>query len=239
MVRTLSNCQLLEPLYESENSIVYRGQRQSDARPIILKILKEDYPTAAELTRYRQEYEITRSLDFEGVVNVYGIEPYQRSLAILLEDFGGCSLKEHFLGQSVPVSQFLSLAIRVVEILGQIHSQNVIHKDLNPSNLLLNPETGELRIIDFGISTQLSRENPTLTSPRVLEGTLAYISPEQTGRMNRSLDYRTDFYSLGVTFYELLTGTLPFPALDPLELVHTRFPPMKSIPRSRKFFRML
>jgi serine/threonine protein kinase len=109
--------------------------------------------------------------------------------------------------------------------LGSIHAANVIHKDINPSNIVFNPETGQLKIIDFGISTQLTRENPILTkalvkNPNVLEGTLAYMSPEQTGRMNRSLDYRTDFYSLGVTFYELLTGQLPFETTDALELVH-------------------
>ena len=220
MIRTLSNCQLLEQIYESVNSLVYRGRRESDQRPIIVKILKEDYPTVAELTRYRQEYEITHSLSIEGVIDVYGIEPYQRTLAILLEDFGGCSLKDYFLGQPIPIQQFLTLAIRLVDILGKIHHQNIIHKDINPSNILWNPSNGALRIIDFGISTQLSRENPTLKNPQVLEGTLAYISPEQTGRMNRSLDYRSDFYSLGVTFYELLTGRLPFTTQDALELVH-------------------
>ncbi|MEM9136007.1 MAG: AAA family ATPase [Cyanobacteria bacterium P01_F01_bin.42] len=220
MVRTLPNCQLLEQIYESANSIVYRGQRENDCQPVILKILKEDYPTAAELTRYRQEYEITKSLEIDGVIKVYGIEPYQRTLAILLEDFGGGSLKEHFLGQPVSVPQFLDLASRIVKILNNIHSCRIIHKDINPSNILLNPETGELKIIDFGISTRLGRESPTLKNPSVLEGTLAYISPEQTGRMNRALDYRTDFYSLGVTFYELLTGRLPFPSTDALELVH-------------------
>lgn len=104
--------------------------------------------------------------------------------------------------------------------MGAIHASNIIHKDINPANIVFNPETEIIKIIDFGISTQLTRENPTLKNPNVLEGTLAYTSPEQTGRMNRSLDYRTDFYSLGVTFYELLTGQLPFESTDALELVH-------------------
>ncbi|MEG4330015.1 serine/threonine-protein kinase PknK, partial [Microcoleus sp. herbarium5] len=116
--------------------------------------------------------------------------------------------------------EFLQIAIATTEILGQIHSANIIHKDINPSNIVYNPETEQLKIIDFGISTQLTRETPILKNPGLLEGTLAYISPEQTGRMNRTLDYRTDFYSLGVTFYELLTGKLPFDTEDALELVH-------------------
>ncbi|MEM6446977.1 MAG: serine/threonine-protein kinase, partial [Cyanobacteria bacterium P01_D01_bin.123] len=211
---------LLERIYESENSLVYRGRSQVDDLPVIIKILKEDYPTPAELTRYRQEYEITRTLNLDGVIRVCGLEPYKRTLAIVLEDFGGQSLKTLFSKSCISPAKLLDLALQIVDILGQIHAQNIIHKDINPSNILLNPETQQLKIIDFGISTQLSREKPTLKNPRVLEGTLSYISPEQTGRMNRSLDYRTDFYSLGVTFYELLTGQLPFPTTDALELVH-------------------
>jgi len=122
--------------------------------------------------------------------------------------------------RSFTLEEFLLLAIATTEILGKIHSANIIHKDINPSNIVYNPQTKQLKIIDFGISTQLTRETPSLKNPGVLEGTLAYISPEQTGRMNRALDYRTDFYSLGVTFYELLTGKLPFETEDALELVH-------------------
>jgi len=212
-------------IYESANSLVYRGIRQGDNTPVILKVLKEDYPTPAELTRYKQEYEITRSLNIEGVIKAYSQQDYQRSLVMLLEDFGGESLAK-WMQESpqaycpVPLAEFLRLAITITEILSRIHAANVIHKDINPGNIVLNPNTGAVKIIDFGISTQLTRTNPTFKNPNVLEGTLAYISPEQTGRMNRTLDYRTDFYSLGVTFYELLTGQLPFTTTDILELVH-------------------
>ncbi len=229
MRRVIGNYLLAEKIYESANSEVYRGSRESDRRSFILKILKQDYPTAQELTRYKQEYEITRNLNLDGVIQAYELEPYQRTLVMILEDFGASSLTKlmnksclfHQIGGSVErIPEFLRLALKITEILGQIHAANIIHKDINPSNIVLNPKTRELKIIDFGISTILTRENPTLKHPNVLEGTLAYISPEQTGRMNRSLDYRTDFYSLGVTFYELLTGQLPFPSSDPMELVH-------------------
>ncbi|MBD1889845.1 hybrid sensor histidine kinase/response regulator [Coleofasciculus sp. FACHB-SPT9] len=212
-------------IYESANSLVYRGIREDDNTPVILKVLKEDYPTPVELTRYKQEYEITRSLNIDGVVKAYSQQDYQRTLVIILEDFGGESLAK-WMQESpqaycpLPLAQFLSLAIAITEILGSIHATNVIHKDINPSNIVLNPNTGVVKLIDFGISTQLTRTNPTFKNPNVLEGTLAYMSPEQTGRMNRTLDYRTDFYSLGVTFYKLLTGQLPFPTTDILELVH-------------------
>jgi predicted ATPase/signal transduction histidine kinase/GAF domain-containing protein/tRNA A-37 threonylcarbamoyl transferase component Bud32 len=212
-------------IYESSNSLVYRGNRVEDGQAIILKLLKQDYPSSQELTRYRQEYQITCSLNLEGVIKAYSQQDYQRTLVILLEDFGGESL-EYWMRQRsegfcpMSLSTFLRLAIDVTDTLGKIHAANVIHKDINPGNIVLNPNTGVVKIIDFGIATQFSRTNPTFKSLHVLEGTLAYLSPEQSGRMNRSIDYRTDFYSLGVTFYELLTGRLPFPTTDVLELVH-------------------
>ncbi|MEG4963702.1 MULTISPECIES: AAA family ATPase [unclassified Microcoleus] len=207
-------------LYESANSLVYRAIREADSQRIILKLLKESYPTPQELVRYRTEYRITQELKEAGAVQVYDLQKYQNSLVMFVEDFGGESLKIWMQQRKFTLEEFLLIAIPTTEILGQIHSANIIHKDINPSNIVYNPETEQLKIIDFGISTQLSRETPILKNPGVLEGTLAYISPEQTGRMNRTLDYRTDFYSLGVTFYELLTGKLPFETEDALELVH-------------------
>ncbi|MBW4428932.1 MAG: AAA family ATPase [Nostoc desertorum CM1-VF14] len=213
-----------DKIYESDNSLVYRGIRDDGVR-IVVKMLKLDYPSPGELTRYRQEYKITRSLNLKGVVKAYSQQDYQRTLVIILEDFGGESLEQWMHKRPdifcpMPLSTFLGVAIAVCDILGRIHAANVIHKDINPGNIVLNLETGVVKIIDFGIATQFNRTNPTFKSPHVLEGTLAYLSPEQTGRMNRMLDYRTDFYSLGVTFYQLLTGQLPFPTQDILELVH-------------------
>jgi predicted ATPase/serine phosphatase RsbU (regulator of sigma subunit)/tRNA A-37 threonylcarbamoyl transferase component Bud32 len=222
----INGYEILTQIYESANSTVYRGIRQQDNQAVILKFLKEDYPTPSELVRYKQEYEITRNLNIDGVIKAYELKPYQMTLCIILEDFGASSLKQLMderrdSGTGVlPLQEFLSIAIKTAEILSSIHAANIVHKDINPANIIFNPEIGLLKIIDFGISTQFTRENPTLKNPNVLEGTLAYISPEQTGRMNRSLDYRTDFYSLGVTFYELLTGQLPFETTDALELVH-------------------
>ncbi|HBL58476.1 MAG TPA: hypothetical protein DDZ80_08150 [Cyanobacteria bacterium UBA8803] len=216
----LAGCQILAQIYESANSLIYRGIRNSDHQPVILKVLKQDYPTLEQITRYQQEYQITRSLNIGGAIQAYSLETYQRTLVILFEDFGGSSLKLLMSDRTFTLKEFLRLAIRITESLGKIHAANIIHKDINPSNIVFNPDTGQLKIIDFGIATVLSRENPTLKNPAVLEGTLAYMSPEQTGRMNRSLDYRTDFYSLGATFYELLTHQLPFATDDPIELVH-------------------
>ncbi|BAY09960.1 AAA family ATPase [Calothrix sp. NIES-2098] len=213
-----------DKIYESPNSLVYRGIRK-DGVAVVVKMLKLDYPSPQELTRYRQEYKITRSLNLEGVIKAYSQQDYQRTLVILLEDFGAESLEKWMHKRPdvfcpMPLSTFLRIAIALTKILGRIHAANVIHKDINPGNIVLNLDTGVIKIIDFGIATQFNRTNPTFKNPHVLEGTLAYLSPEQTGRMNRLLDYRTDFYSLGVTFYELLTGQLPFPTTDVLELLH-------------------
>nr|WP_322711273.1 PAS domain S-box protein [Nostoc sp. ChiSLP03a]MDZ8212475.1 PAS domain S-box protein [Nostoc sp. ChiSLP03a] len=211
-------------IYESSATLVYRGIRERENCAVIAKVLKHDYPSSQELTRYRQEYEITRSFNIEGVVKAYSQQDYQRTLVILLEDFGGESLEYWMRQQSdlgpMPLPIFLDVAIAIINTLGRIHAANVIHKDINPGNIVFNPNTGVVKIIDFGIATRLSRTNHTFKSLHLLEGTPAYLSPEQTGRMNRMLDYRTDFYSLGATFYELLTGQLPFPTQDILELVH-------------------
>ncbi len=212
--------QVISQIYESANSQVYRGIRETDNRSVIVKILKEDFPTVGELTRYKQEYEILRQLKSDGIIKAYSLESYQRTLAIILEDFGGSSLKTLMRDRKFALSELLFIAIEIVESLDRIHAANIIHKDINPSNIVYNPATQQLKIIDFGIATVLTRSQTTLKNPTVLEGTLPYISPEQTGRMNRSVDYRTDFYSLGVTFYEMFGGALPFETLDPIELVH-------------------
>jgi predicted ATPase/class 3 adenylate cyclase len=219
MIR-LPGIKVLAQIYESANTLVYRGIKERDNQPIILKLLKEDYPTPAELFRYQQEYEITRNLNLGGVVKAYDLQNYQNTLVMLLEDFGGVALNILLEKSKLTLSEFLNLAIQVTEILGKIHHTNIIHKDINPSNIVFNSQTRELKIIDFGLSTILSRESFSLKNPNLLEGTLAYISPEQTGRMNRVIDYRSDFYSLGVTFYEMLTNQLPFDATDAMELVH-------------------
>ena len=219
-MQTIGDYQIVEQIYESSNSLVYRGKRERDGDRFILKVLRENYPTAQELTRYKQEYEITCSLDLEGVVKVYDLQRYKNSLVMILEDFGGESLQILLKKKPFGLEEFLLIGIKITDALGKLQAANIIHKDINPSNIVVNPATEQLKIIDFGISTVLSWESVPIDNPNILEGTLAYISPEQTGRMNRVMDYRTDFYSLGVTFYELLTGRLPFDRKDPIELLH-------------------
>ena len=193
----ISGYQIYEHLYESANSLVYRAHRQTDQSPVILKVLKEAYPSPERIAWFKREYEVTLNLHMEGVPRVYALETAQNRWLMVLEDFGGDSLSRLRLAARLSLREFLHLAIRVTDILGQIHQHNIMHKDLNPANIVYKPTTGQVKIIDFGISTVLSREKPAFRNPNVLEGTLAYMSPEQTGRMNRAMDYRTDFYSLG------------------------------------------
>ncbi|MGQ7847267.1 AAA family ATPase [Granulosicoccus sp. 3-233] len=210
-----------ERLYESRNSLIVRASRDSDGLPVVIKILKNDYPSPEELARYRREFEITRSLDLPGVIHSYELRRHEKTLLMVLEDFDGMSLADLMANRSLSLDEFLDAAIQLVEALKHIHQAGIVHKDICPANLVINPGTGEIKFIDFGIATRFSSEQPVLSSPEVLEGTLAYMSPEQTGRMNRTLDYRSDFYSLGATFHEMLTGVRPFENVDFMELVHS------------------
>ncbi|MBD1832379.1 AAA family ATPase [Cyanobacteria bacterium FACHB-472] len=218
---TLPGYEITQVLHEGISTIIYRACRQLDKSSVIIKALKPEYPTLEELSRLRHEYKILENaVDIEGIVKPLALENYHNSLALILPDFGAESLKKYLGDRSLEVTKFLNIAIQLASSLAQLHQAQIIHKDIKPHNIVINPQTGQVKLIDFSIASSLERENQTLGNPNLLEGTLAYMSPEQTGRMNRSIDYRTDFYSLGVTFYEMLTGNLPFDAIEPLELVH-------------------
>ncbi|MEG4006755.1 AAA family ATPase [Microcoleus sp. Pol11C1] len=218
----LTGYQILDRIYSGTRTLVYRGIRLCDQKPVAIKVLRNEYPTFSELLHFRNQYTIAKNLNLPGIIQTYSLEPYRNGYALIVEDFGGISLKE-WAGKEKMVQslvEFFQIAIDLSNTLDILCRQRIIHKDIKPANILINPETKQVKLIDFSIASLLPRETQTLMSPNVLEGTLSYLSPEQTGRMNRGLDYRTDFYSLGVTFYELLTGKLPFSSSDPMELIH-------------------
>ncbi|HYF66264.1 MAG TPA: serine/threonine-protein kinase PknK, partial [Herpetosiphonaceae bacterium] len=221
-------------LHRSDHSVVYRGRRSSDGAAVVLKFLTGRYPLAYSNAKLRQEYRLSQDLDSPAIVRAAGLEPHNGSYALVLEDFGGVALREYLAGRPQPPREFLRIALQIVEALSVIHASAIIHKDIKPSNIIINPQTGQVKVSDFGIASLLPRENPAVGSPDLLEGTLAYISPEQTGRMNRPIDYRSDFYSLGVLCYEMLTGELPFHSADPLELVHQHIARVPEAPEQRR-----
>ncbi len=231
----LPNYRFRETISEGSKTVVYRGVRNADNLPVVAKILKKLYPSKAELNWLEYEYRIVKQLDLPCISDIYSIENSGNSKIVLMEDFGAIPL-DRFLHLGTPdIKTFLKLAISITKAIGEIHKKNVIHKDLKPGNILINPQSQEIKLTGFGISAQLNRENQQAVAQDMLGGTLAYISPEQTGRMNRSIDYRSDLYSLGATFYEMLTGTPPFKTLDRTEIIHAQIarqpdPPTKQRP---------
>ena len=214
-----------EQLYNGSRTQVYRGIRENDEKPVVIKLLKNPYPNFSELVQFRNQYTIAKNLNYKGIIQTYSLENYQNGYALVMEDMGGISLNEYFTNDVetryiASVQEFLQIAISLCNTLDILYHHRIIHKDIKPANILINPETKQVKLIDFSIASLLPKETQTVLNANVLEGTLSYISPEQTGRMNRGIDYRTDFYSLGVTFYELLTGELPFKSNDAMELVH-------------------
>ncbi len=214
--------QLSEVINSGINTLIYRGIRERDRQPIIVKTLKAESPAIEQLARLKHEYQIAAHLQAEGIVKVYSLESTQNSLALILEDFGGKSLREILSSLKSPLElqSFLPIAIQLAEALSFLHQNQIIHKDIKPGNIIINSQTNQVKITDFSIASRLSKEDSPIINPGRFEGTLAYMSPEQTGRMNRSIDYHTDFYSLGVTFYEMLTGEVPCKGEDAIEIVH-------------------
>jgi predicted ATPase/signal transduction histidine kinase len=227
-IANLSDYLMTEKLYVGTRTLVYRGIRTRDQYPVVVKLLRNKYPTFNELVQFRNQYIIAKNLDFPHLVKALTLEVYQNSYVLVMEDFGGVSLSTYLKtatnetqpSQVLPLAEFLQLAIQLTDIIHYLYQKRVIHKDIKPANILINPDTKQIQLIDFSIASLLPRETQEIQNPNILEGTLAYLSPEQTGRMNRGIDYRSDFYSLGVTFYELLTGKLPFISDDPMKLVH-------------------
>ena len=216
----ISNYEINEKIYESRLSLVYRGIRKTDKQPVILKFLNVEYPSLEQVNSFYYEYEILKTFNSQNVIKVYDYIKYGNSFAIVLEDFDGIPLNAND-WKILNISSILKLFIKIIDIIEEVHKNNVIHKDISPANILWNRENNTLKIIDFGIATKLSNEKILNINPEILEGKLAYISPEQTGRMNRTVDYRADFYSLGATFYEVLTGQQPFhDAKDEMELIY-------------------
>ena len=220
-MQNLSKYLINSTLHEGVETVIYRGQKSTHRPATILKLLKAEYPTLEAITRLKHEYQIRKNLDSEQIVKTISLETFDHRLGLVLEDFAGESLGQLLEKEILSPRAILNIAIQITKALEYLHQNQIIHKDIKPSNIIINSQTKQVKLTDFGIATKLNKENPQFNNPNSVEGTLAYMSPEQTGRMNRTLDYRTDFYSLGITLYEMLTGKLPFTSSDPLEIVYS------------------
>lgn len=209
-----------EELYSGPQSIVYRGTRSTDAQSVIIIVLNQEYPSELLLSYFRREFEIARKVSGEGNLLVYDLVRHNNTLAIVMEDINGVSLSNFIRSGSLSLSEKLSLAVKTAHSLSLIHKKQVIHKNICPPNIVWNQKTGRLAIINFGFAAELKREMSHQMQKGVLEGTPDYMSPEQTGRINRPVDRRSDLYSLGVTLYELFTGKLPFVGKDESEIIY-------------------
>lgn len=212
----------LQILWEGQERILYRGL--SDGGPdrrssVLVAVPASEHPTLDVLARLAHEYDLAAQLNDDWAARPLQFVREPGRTVLVLGDPGGDPLAK-LLGSPMELGQFLRLAVALSVAVGRLHAQGLIHKDINPANVLVSTATGQVWLTGFGYASRLPRERQSPEPPELVAGTLAYMSPEQTGRMNRSIDSRSDLYSLGVTFYEMLTGSLPFTALEPLEWVH-------------------
>ncbi len=217
---TLSGYQTQEQLYESEQSLIFRAAREPDGLRVVLKVLKDAQPTPERIARFKREYLLLKELDLPGVVKAHELVNAAGHWLFIQEDFGGESLARLGLAGRMEIGELLPLACDIAGHLASVHQRTIVHKDVNPSNIVLDRRSGVVKLIDFGISTRLAREPVAFHHPSLIEGTPAYLAPEQTGRINQPLDHRADLYALGCTLYELCAGRPPFDAKDLIELVH-------------------
>jgi predicted ATPase/signal transduction histidine kinase len=212
----------LEPIREGADFILYRGRQHGSPSPVLAIAVSAEQPSPQSLRRLEHEYSLAAELDPAWAAKPLALTRHEGRTILVLEDPGGEPLDqvlERDQGQPPDLTRFLDVAIGLASALGQVHRHGLIHKDIKPGNVLVN-DAGNVWLTGFGIASQLPRERQSPVPPEIIAGTLAYMAPEQTGRMNRSTDARSDLYSLGVTLYQMLAGALPFAAADPLEWVH-------------------
>jgi serine/threonine protein kinase len=209
----------LKTLWEDGEFILSRGVRDGEPARLLVVSPASAQPAPASLARLEHAYALWDELDPAWAARPLGLVRDRGRPMLVLEDPGGDPLAR-LLGQPWEITSFLPVAIGLATALGRLHERGLIHKDVKPAHVLVNAATGAAWLTGFGIASRLPRERQAPEPPEVIAGTLAYMAPEQTGRMNRSIDSRSDLYALGVTFYEMLTGALPFTAADPMEWVH-------------------
>ena len=209
-------------LSEDGERVLCRGWRDDgggDRKAVLAVLSGSEHPTPGFIDRLAHEYALRDELDGRSAVRPLALVREHGRTVLLLEDPGGEPL-DRLLGQPMETGRFLRFATGLSAALRQLHERALIHKDIKPANVLVDFATGQVWLTGFGIASRAPRERQSPEPPEFIAGTLPYMAPEQTGRMNRSIDSRSDLYSLGVTLYQMLTGALPFMASDPMEWVH-------------------
>lgn len=210
-----------EMLRESDHSLIVRAEESARARSVIIKLLKREHPDSLEIVQFKREYEMFSDLSGStGVARVVGLQEHGARMFMVFEDAPGNLFKDRIRKGRMSQANLLSIALNMADTLHTVHNAGLVHRDINPFNYLYDPASNRTTLVDLSSSASLTKEGAVLDSTGESRGTLAYMSPEQTGRMNRRVDWRTDLYSLGVTLYEAATGKLPFEGTDPLEIVH-------------------
>ncbi len=207
-------------VHRSSDCRISRALRLQDNREVVIKQLDRHQCSRDRLSRFQHEFDILSRLSVSGIIKPLELLQLETGPAIIYADSGSHPLRQLIAEQRLAWPEWLAIAIRISELLGRLHEAGITHKQINPDHLLLNPETGMMELIGFSRSTGLSREQANWHTPDLDREGLAYIAPEQTGRINRSIDYRSDYYSLGATLYELMTGRPPFVGDDGMSLVH-------------------
>ena len=226
---------VLVPLRESADFTLYRGRKHDDPSPVLAIALSTERPSPHSIRRLEHEYSFAAKLDPAWAAKPLAITRHEGRTILLLKDPGGEPLDrvlERDRGQPLDLTRALRTAVGLAKTLGHVHRNGLIHKDIKPPNVFVD-DTGNAWLTGFGIASQLPHERQSPEAPEFIAGTLAYMAPEQTGRMNRSIDSRSDLYSLGITLYEMLTGSLPFTASDPMEWVHCHIARQPAAPSER------
>lgn len=229
--KTILDYEILDLLIEQNDFFIYQAVHIQNQNTVAIKLLKTKYPSFHDLSKIKSEYEILKQLqNVENVVHAIDLVEYENNICLVLESFSKNSLKNLIQNEKIPIRKFLDIAISLAETIGMIHHCDIIHKNICPENISYDPLKNEIKLFDFSYASKISKENP---SSQILKEytTLCYISPEQTGRMSRKIDYKTDLYSLGIILYEMVTGYPPFYSKDIMEMIHFHLAKVPPSPR--------
>lgn len=217
----VQNYRILEKISGTPMSELFRARKDGESGTVLLKVLDSHATSPSKIARFKRQFNELKYLNQTGIVKTIELLEHRGAFALVLEDFESLSVKNILLEETrFSIKFFLESTIQIASTLGNLHKIDIVHGDIKPDNILINRDTGEVKVTGFGFATDFTGEREAVYDPEIIQHTLPYLSPEQTGRMNRSVDYRTDMYSLGISCYEMLTGRPPFTSEDPMSIIH-------------------